>query len=132
MPAWEYICWRQNIHEASKVILSLFDAEEPWGPWTTVGYYSNWEEAGRNFYWNFANKWASEDGQAFTLVYSGIGESDAWHTVRGRFILKKPAELSDLKTSIDHEVRLGEMSGIRTIKSSKNIEASGRYDPRIN
>jgi hypothetical protein len=112
--------------------LSLFDAEEPWGPWTTVGYYSNWEEAGRNFYWNFANKWASESGEEFTLVYSGIGESDAWHTVRGRFILKEPAEFSDLKTNTGHEVQLGKYRGIRTITSSKNIEMSGRYDPRIN
>jgi hypothetical protein len=97
-----------------------------------VGYYSNWEEAGRNFYWNFANKWASEDGKEFTLVYSGIGESDAWHTVRGRFVLKKPAEISGVKTNIGHEVLLEEISGIQTIKSSKNIEMSGKYDPRIN
>jgi hypothetical protein len=65
--------------------LGLFDAPEPWGPWTTVSYVSDWEDAGETFFWNFANKWLSPDGRDFTLVYTGVGTEDAWHTVRGRF-----------------------------------------------
>jgi fibronectin type 3 domain-containing protein len=65
--------------------LGLFDAPEPWGPWTTVSYVSDWEDAGETFFWNFANKWLSPDGRSFTLVYTGVGTEDAWHTVRGGF-----------------------------------------------
>jgi hypothetical protein len=66
--------------------LGLFDAPEPWGPWTTVGYYSNWEGQGSNFFWNFSNKWTSANGTDFTLVYSGTGGNDSWNSVRGRFL----------------------------------------------
>lgn len=66
--------------------LGLFDAPEPWGPWTTVGYYNNWENRGSNFFWNFSSKWMSADGLNFTLIYTGINENDAWNAVRGRFL----------------------------------------------
>jgi hypothetical protein len=65
--------------------LGLFDAPEPWGPWTTVAYEDNWGGPGNVFYWNFANKWLSADGRDFTLVFSGVGDGDAWNSVRGRF-----------------------------------------------
>ena len=70
----------------------LFDAPEPWGPWTTVAYEDGW---GRGkvevsaFYWNFANKWVSKDGRRFTLVFTGINSNDSWNTVAGRFRLRK-------------------------------------------
>jgi hypothetical protein len=66
--------------------LGLFDAPQPWGPWTTVGYYTNWESRGSNFFWNFSSKWMSADGKDFTLVFTGTGENDAWNSVRGRFL----------------------------------------------
>jgi len=66
--------------------MGIFDAPEPWGPWTTVGYYNNWGGTEETFFWNFSNKWLSEDGLEFTLIYTGIGEHDSWHLVRGRFI----------------------------------------------
>jgi hypothetical protein len=65
--------------------LGLFDAPEPWGPWTTVGYYTNWESRGSNFFWNFSNKWTSVNGKSFTLIFTGSGINDAWNTVRGSF-----------------------------------------------
>jgi len=65
--------------------LGIFDAPEPWGPWTTVGYYTDWEGFGSTFFWNFANKWVSTDGLDFTIVFTGTGANDSWNTLRGRF-----------------------------------------------
>ena len=106
--------------------LSLFDAEEPWGPWTTVGYYTNWENAGKNFFWNFSNKWTNEDGEEFILIYSGIGESDAWHSVRGRFIVNRLAEPANAPESQDLQ------DGSVNVKTARSVNFKDMYDPRIN
>jgi hypothetical protein len=66
--------------------MGIFDAPEPWGPWTTVEYYDNWGGTEETFFWNFSTKWLSEDGREFTLIYTGTGDQDSWNTVRGRFI----------------------------------------------
>lgn len=72
--------------------LGVFDAPEPWGPWTTVSYlgdppFGDGEIADSTFFWNFANKWLSTDGLDFTLVFTGVGSHDSWNTVRGSFQL---------------------------------------------
>ena len=65
--------------------IGIFDAPEPWGPWTTVWYQTNWG-AGTvptdAFFWNFAPKWFDAAG-AFTLVFTGTGTIDSWNTVQG-------------------------------------------------
>jgi len=67
--------------------LGMFDAPEPWGPWTTVAYYNTpWEGQSDTFFWNFSQKWA--DGLDFVLVYTGIASNDAWQTVTGSFVLR--------------------------------------------
>jgi hypothetical protein len=69
--------------------LGIFDAPEPWGPWTTIAYDEAWG-AGlievSTFYWNFAPKWLSADGTRFTMVFTGRNTNDSWNTVAGRFI----------------------------------------------
>jgi hypothetical protein len=65
--------------------LGIFDAPEPWGPWTTVGYYDNWGSFGSTFYWNFSNKWLSSNGKDFVLIFTGTGDNDAWNTASGTF-----------------------------------------------
>jgi hypothetical protein len=69
--------------------LGLFDAPEPWGPWTTVEYDDKWGE-GRvpltTFHWVLPTKWMSEDGLRFTLVFSGTEANDAFNTVEGKFV----------------------------------------------
>ena len=69
--------------------LGIFDAPEPWGPWTVAGYYEKWGE-GRvpvnTFYWNFSNKWLSPDGARFSLVFTGRKENDSWNVLRGVFV----------------------------------------------
>ena len=109
--------------------LSLFDAGEPWGPWTTVGYYNQWEDAGRNFFWNFSNKWTSDDGKEFTLIYTGIGESDAWHSVRGSFIVDSTYETSAARTVPITGAGLETDEPMSAI-SSKTLILK-KYDPRI-
>lgn len=76
--------------------LGMFDAPEPWGPWTTVTYAEGTAvfEAGSiqssTFFWNFSNKWLSPDGLSFVLVFSGINDNDSWNTVEGSFAAVPP------------------------------------------
>ena len=84
-------------------VMSLFDAPEPWGPWTTVKYWSTDDRFGQTrpgssldwahnvFFFSFAPKWFSEDGRTFTLVFTGGGSgqnNDSLNTVRGTFELR--------------------------------------------
>ena len=59
----------------------IYDAPEPWGPWTTVYYTEEWLDGtplssmARNQGWgdsqHIPSKWISADGKEFYLVYSG-------------------------------------------------------------
>jgi hypothetical protein len=80
--------------------LGVFDAPEPWGPWTTVVYWTESEGnnfgAGRiepnTFFWNMPPKWQSTDGREFSIVFTGSGRgqnNDSFNVVRGRFELRK-------------------------------------------
>ena len=83
--------------------MALFDAPEPWGPWTTVRYWtptdpfgqtrsgSALEWADNTFFLSFAPKWLSADGRDFTLTFTGSGSgknNDSLNTVRGEFRLR--------------------------------------------
>ncbi len=72
--------------------LGIFDAPQPWGPWTTVEYEQNWGGFGSTFFWNFSNKWTSADGLDTTIVFTGIGDNDSWNTVRGTFSVVMPGD----------------------------------------
>lgn len=52
--------------------LGIFDAPEPWGPWTTVAYYDDWFGAGGGcgLVYGFANKWTSADGLTMWMIFS--------------------------------------------------------------
>ncbi len=72
--------------------LGIFDAPEPWGPWTTVAYDENWAEGHAEvsaFFWSLPNKWLSPDGTRFTMVFTGKNSNDSWNTVKGRFVVRK-------------------------------------------
>jgi hypothetical protein len=69
----------------------LFDAPEPWGPWTTIAYDDLWGDGHIEvsaFYWNFPTKWQSSDGQRVTMVFTGKNSNDSWNTVDGHFSLQ--------------------------------------------
>ena len=66
-----------TVHRGSQGTLGIFDASEPWGPWTTVAYYDNWLDlkgtgAKREMLFvNIPTKWISADGKAFWVIFTG-------------------------------------------------------------
>ncbi len=48
----------------------IYDAPEPWGPWTTVFYTEKWD-VGPGETSSFPTKWMSRDGRTAYLVFSG-------------------------------------------------------------
>jgi hypothetical protein len=66
--------------------LSIYDAPEPWGPWTHVHTEFEPERWGTyTILFTFVNKWLSADGRDFVLVHT---KDDRWATIEGRFDLK--------------------------------------------
>jgi len=64
----------------------LFDAAEPWGPWTTAFHTIHWGLGGTHGY-RLPAKWISTDGATMYLIFSGVRPYDAF-CVR-RFTLEK-------------------------------------------
>lgn len=56
--------------------LGVFDAPEPWGPWTTVYYNDHWSVSNgrdcRTYHHKFPTKWMSADGRTMWLLFSGL------------------------------------------------------------
>jgi hypothetical protein len=48
----------------------VYDAPEPWGPWTTVFFTEKWD-VGPGESGSFPTKWMSADGRTLYLVFSG-------------------------------------------------------------
>jgi hypothetical protein len=87
----------------SKSLMVLYDAPEPWGPWTTVRYWTEEDRFGGRrpgsalewrdnvFFLSFVPKWLSADGRGFTLSFTGQGggkDNDSFNLVRGAFVLR--------------------------------------------
>ncbi len=72
----------EGVHNAS---LGVFEAPEPWGPWSTVYYDDHWSGNDRTYHHRFPTKWMSADGKAMWLLYSGLGGNNY------AFILRKAA-----------------------------------------
>jgi hypothetical protein len=53
----------------------LYDAPEPWGPWTTAFHTPCWDTKGTSGY-RIPTKWISEDGRTLYVVYSGSNKGD--------------------------------------------------------
>lgn len=63
--------------------MSVYDAPEPWGPWTHVQTEHNPERWGRlTILFTFVNKWLSADGRDFVIVHT---RNDHWASIPGRF-----------------------------------------------
>jgi hypothetical protein len=52
--------------------LGVFDAPQPWGPWTTVYYDDDWAKGTRTYHHKFPTKWMSADGKSMWLLFSGL------------------------------------------------------------
>ena len=50
--------------------MAIFDAPQPWGPWTTVFYTRKWD-VGPGECASFPTKWMGDDGATLHLVFSG-------------------------------------------------------------
>jgi hypothetical protein len=85
-------------------VMAIFDAPAPWGPWTTVKYWTPADRFGAArpgssldwrdniFFLSFAPKWLSADGRQFTLVFTGGGrgkDNDSFNAIRGKFLLRE-------------------------------------------
>jgi hypothetical protein len=68
----------------------VFDAPEPWGPWTTVYYTDDWD-VGAGETGSFPTKWMSDDGKTMHLVFSG---DDAFSVRKATLTLSVPSEAS--------------------------------------
>jgi hypothetical protein len=55
----------------------IYDAPEPWGPWTTAFHTENWGLGGTHGY-RMPSKWISADGRTMDLVFSGVKPYDAF------------------------------------------------------
>jgi CubicO group peptidase (beta-lactamase class C family) len=55
----------------------LYDAPEPWGPWTTAFHTEKWDLA-RTHGYRLPSKWISPDGRTMHLVFSGVRPWDAF------------------------------------------------------
>ncbi|HWB99497.1 MAG TPA: DUF4185 domain-containing protein, partial [Bryobacteraceae bacterium] len=53
--------------------LGVFDAPEPWGPWTTVYYDDHWFRNHYTYHHTIPTKWIDEDGKSMWMVFSGPG-----------------------------------------------------------
>jgi hypothetical protein len=91
-PLGRYLLTTQQVdrHRSDNGHIGIYDAPEPWGPWTTVLFDNAWDVgiaesgASKTVYWNFSNKWLSSDGKSFVMVGTLPGQ-DEWGTVEGTF-----------------------------------------------
>lgn len=71
-----YLWWHGFINDNPDIKVAdsggfgVYDAPEPWGPWTTVYYTQLWD-VGPGDTASFPTKWMSDDGTELYLVFSG-------------------------------------------------------------
>ncbi len=81
-------------------MIGVFDAPEPWGPWTTVGYYDDWgrmTSGGEGLTCSFPAKWMSADGLTMWCVFAvwgdgakvGVKAHDCFNLVKTTLVLRK-------------------------------------------
>jgi hypothetical protein len=67
--------------------LGMYDAPEPWGPWTTIHHTRSFLGSTNLFFANIPTKWISADGRTIYLIFTGYGEDrvarDAYQHIRG-------------------------------------------------
>ena len=73
-PSLKRYLWCQTIYGEDdmrfKGGIGIFDAPQPWGPWTTVFYTENWD-VGPGETSSLPTKWMSDDGLTYYLLFSG-------------------------------------------------------------
>ena len=64
----------------------VYDASEPWGPWTTVYFTEEWD-VGPGETCSFPTKWMSADGKVLHLAFSG---DDSFSVRRATLVCRTP------------------------------------------
>src|SRR6185369_2458513 len=64
--------------------LAVYDAVEPWGPWT-IAYFAGQWDIGPGDTASFPSKWISSDGKSAWLVFSG---EDSFSVPEPTFVVK--------------------------------------------
>ncbi len=69
----------------------IFDAAEPWGPWTTVDYLEKWGalRGTGSLVYSIPTKWINEPWTDIWLVFSGAGSFDSFNLLRGVLVLQR-------------------------------------------
>ncbi len=67
---------------------AVYDAPEPWGPWTTAFFTDQWD-VGPGEHGDFPAKWMSADGRTVHLVFSG---EDSFSARRATLELVSPSK----------------------------------------
>ncbi|MEZ4710316.1 MAG: hypothetical protein R3A44_24140 [Caldilineaceae bacterium] len=70
----------------------IYDAPQPWGPWTTVYFTENWD-VGPGETGSFPTKWMSPDGLTMNLVFSG---EDSFSVRRATLTVAPQSALPDV------------------------------------
>jgi hypothetical protein len=91
---------------------SIFDAPEPWGPWTVAFHTGNWG-LGRTHGYRLSTKWMSRDGRSMWLVFSGARSAvepnyDAF--CLRRFEIEAPGRRAEGRNRVAPAGRLSEYS----------------------
>ncbi|NLX99202.1 MAG: DUF4185 domain-containing protein [Rhodopirellula sp.] len=68
----------------------IYDAPEPWGPWTTAFFTKQWD-TGPGEHGDFPSKWNSDNGRTLHLVFSG---DDCFCVRQATLNLHRPAVIS--------------------------------------
>ncbi len=83
-----YLWWQhlpgQNFDTRFSGGFGIYDAPEPWGPWTTTYFTAQWD-VGPGELGHFPTKWMSSDGKTAHLVFSG---NDAFSVRKATFTLQ--------------------------------------------
>jgi CubicO group peptidase (beta-lactamase class C family) len=88
-PGLKRYLWSQTLPDGDarfKGGFGIYDAPEPWGPWTTVFFTENWD-VGPGETSSFPTKWMSADGLTLHLVFSG---QDSFSVRRAKLITALP------------------------------------------
>jgi hypothetical protein len=65
-----YLLCQTGADASVRAGFGIYDAPEPWGPWTTVERSDAWDVAAGESD-SFPTKWMSRDGRTLYLVFSG-------------------------------------------------------------
>ena len=67
---WWQMYYQNGVDNRFSGGFGIYDAPEPWGPWTTVYFTTDWD-VGPGETGSFPTKWMSIDGKTLYLVFSG-------------------------------------------------------------